>query len=130
MLLQLSQYQLTIDLLEEPDNIDYFHFIPTPYNFTNWEDVVRMVQQYLILLTCQTRTLLFRTPPPLFVIDDSSWKNAAESLTVALTLTLGGVRKCNSAYSSLSFMTSLPRLKRILPTSSSGFCYWFLTKES
>ena len=90
MLLQLSQYQLTIDLLEEPDNIDYFHFIPTPYNFTNWEDVVRMVQQYLILLTCQTRTLLFRTPPPLFVIDDSSWKNAAESLTVALTLTLGG----------------------------------------
>ena len=39
--------------------------------------------------------LHFRTPP--IVIDDSSWKNAAESFTVALTLTLGGVRKCNSA---------------------------------
>ena len=35
------------------------------------------------------RALLhFRTPP--IVIDDSSWKNAAESFTVALTLTLGG----------------------------------------
>ena len=36
--------------------------------------------------------LHFRTPPPtpLIVIDDSSWKNAAESFTVALTLTLGG----------------------------------------
>ena len=32
--------------------------------------------------------LHFHTPP--FVIDDSSWKNAAESFTVALTLTLGG----------------------------------------
>ena len=92
MLLQLSQYQLTIDLLEEPSNIDYSHFIPTPYNFTKWEDAVRMVQQYLTLLTCQTRKLFFRTPP-LFVIDDSSWKNAAESFTVALTLTL----KCNSS---------------------------------
>ena len=30
----------------------------------------------------------FRTPP--FVIDDSSWKSAAESFTIALTLTLGG----------------------------------------
>ena len=29
-------------------------------------------------------------PPPPIVIDDSSWKNAAESFTVALTLTLGG----------------------------------------
>ena len=30
-------------------------------------------------------------PPPLpIVIDDSSWKNAAESFNVALTLTLGG----------------------------------------
>ena len=33
--------------------------------------------------------LHFHTPPPI-VIDDSSWKNAAESFTVALTLTLGG----------------------------------------
>ena len=34
--------------------------------------------------------------PPI-VIDDSSWKNTAESFTIALTLTLGGgVRKCNS----------------------------------
>ena len=32
--------------------------------------------------------LHFRTPP--IVIDDSSWKNAAESFAVALTLTLGG----------------------------------------
>ena len=32
--------------------------------------------------------LHFHTPH--IVIDDSSWKNAAESLTVALTLTLGG----------------------------------------
>ena len=29
---------------------------------------------------------------PLIVIDDSSWKNAAESFTVALTLTLGGYK--------------------------------------
>ena len=43
--------------------------------------------------------LHFRTPP--IVIDDSSWKNAAESFTVALTLTLGGVQKCNSADVSL-----------------------------
>ena len=34
--------------------------------------------------------LHFRTPPTSFVIDDSSWKNAAESLTVALTLIQGG----------------------------------------
>ena len=49
------------------------------------------------------RALLhFRTP--LIVIDDSSWKNAAESFTVALTLTLRGVRKCNSAdFSVLNF---------------------------
>ena len=32
-------------------------------------------------------------PPPPIVIDDSSWKNAAESFTVALTLTLGGGTK-------------------------------------
>ena len=37
-------------------------------------------------------------PPPPIVIDDSSWKNAAESFTVALTLTLGGVRKCNAPF--------------------------------
>ena len=29
-------------------------------------------------------------PPPPIVIDDSSWKNEAESFIVALTLTLGG----------------------------------------
>ena len=29
-------------------------------------------------------------PPPPIVFDNSSWKNAAESFTVALTLTLGG----------------------------------------
>ena len=33
-------------------------------------------------------TLLHFCTPPI-VIDDSSWKNAAESFTVALTLTLG-----------------------------------------
>ena len=42
--------------------------------------------------------LHFPTPPPPIVIDDSSWKNAAESFTVALTLTLGGVRKCNTPF--------------------------------
>ena len=37
------------------------------------------------------RALLhFRIPP--IVTDDSSWKNAAESFTVALTLTLGGTK--------------------------------------
>ena len=39
-------------------------------------------------LVNKTALLHFRTPP--FVIDDSLWKNAAESFTVALTLTLGG----------------------------------------
>ena len=34
--------------------------------------------------------LHFHTPP--IVIDDSSLKNAAESFTVALTLTLGGMK--------------------------------------
>ena len=35
-------------------------------------------------------------PPPPIVIDDSSWKNTAESFTVALTLSLPrGVGKCN-----------------------------------
>ena len=46
-------------------------------------------------LPVQNKTLLFVTSifrfriPPI-VIDDSSWKNVAESFTVALTLTLGG----------------------------------------
>ena len=35
--------------------------------------------------------LHFRIPHS-FVIDDSSWRNAAESFTVALTLTLGGTK--------------------------------------
>ena len=56
-------------------------------------------RQNFLLKTLQEdllELLHFRTPP--IVIDDSSWKNAAESFTVALTLTLrGGVRKCNSA---------------------------------
>ena len=43
--------------------------------------------------------LHFRTPP--IVIDDSSLKNAAESFTVALTLTLGG-------YESAIAPTTLP----------------------
>ena len=34
--------------------------------------------------------LSYRPAPPPIVIDDSSWKNAAESFTIALTLTLGG----------------------------------------
>ena len=42
----------------------------------------------------KTALLHFRTSPPPsplpIVIDDSSWKSAAESFTVALTLTLGG----------------------------------------
>ena len=32
--------------------------------------------------------LHFRTPLPRFFIDDSSWRNAAESFTIALTLIL------------------------------------------
>ena len=40
-------------------------------------------------------TIALSYPPPP-VIDDSSLKNAAESFTVALTLTLGGTKKCNS----------------------------------
>ena len=39
--------------------------------------------------------LHFRTPP--IVIDDS-WKNAAESFTVALTLTLGGYESAIAPY--------------------------------
>ena len=35
-------------------------------------------------------TIALLYPPSPIVIDDSSWKNAAESFTVALTLTLGG----------------------------------------
>ena len=49
-------------------------------------------QEILVLLH-------FPTPPPPFtpsVIDDSSWKNMAESFTIVLILTLGGGRKCNS----------------------------------
>ena len=34
--------------------------------------------------------LSYPPPPPPIVFDNSSWKNAAESFTVALTLTLGG----------------------------------------
>ena len=38
-------------------------------------------------------------PPPFpIVIDDSSWKNAAESFTVALTLTLGGYESAIAPY--------------------------------
>ena len=39
--------------------------------------------------------LLYPPPSPApysIVIDDSSWKNAAESFAVALTLTLGGTK--------------------------------------
>ena len=43
--------------------------------------------------------------PPI-VIDDSSWKNAAESFTVALTLTLGG-------YESAIAPLNIPRAFRI-----------------
>ena len=42
---------------------------------------------------CHYCSALLHSPPPVprpIVIDDSSWKNAAESFTVALTLTLGG----------------------------------------
>ena len=39
------------------------------------------------------------TPPPPFVIDDSSWKNAAESFTIALTLTLGGYESAIAPHS-------------------------------
>ena len=39
-------------------------------------------------------------PPPPTVIDDSSWKNAAESFTVALTLTLGGYESAIAPFKS------------------------------
>ena len=39
-------------------------------------------------IECLIGTIALSYPP--IVIDDSSWKNAAESFAVALTLTLGG----------------------------------------
>ena len=36
--------------------------------------------------------------PPI-IIDDSSWKNAAESFTLALTLTIGGYESAIAPYS-------------------------------
>ena len=48
-----------------------------------------LIYEILLLTRFDISALLhFRTPR--IVIDDSSWKNAAESFTVALTLTLGG----------------------------------------
>ena len=45
------------------------------------------------------RYCTFVPPPPFpIVIDDSSWKNAAESFTVALTLTLGGYESAIAPY--------------------------------
>ena len=41
-----------------------------------------------MVLVVKMALLHFRTPS--IVTDDSSWKNAAECFTVALTLTLGG----------------------------------------
>ena len=41
----------------------------------------------------QSENFFFLHPPATpIVIDDSSWKNAAESFTVALALTIGGYK--------------------------------------
>ena len=63
---------------------------------TIWTLREKEISFNIVLLMCENRSsyikylalLHFRTPP--IVIDDSSWKNAAESFTVTLTLTLGG----------------------------------------
>ena len=44
------------------------------------------------------RYCTFVPPPFPIVIDDSLWKNAAESFTVALTLTLGGYESAIAPY--------------------------------
>ena len=44
--------------------------------------------------------------PPI-VIDDSSWKNAAESFTVALTLTLGGYESAIAPNSLASYISCI-----------------------
>ena len=46
--------------------------------------------QWRIAVVCTIIGAIALSYPPPIVIDDSSWKNAAESFTVALTLTLGG----------------------------------------
>ena len=58
----------------------------------------------------QSKKLLlhFRTPP--IVIDDSSWKNAAESFTVALTLTLGGYESAIAPFWPSNFLFQVLRL--------------------
>ena len=59
----------------------------------SWNQVPELQHEYFMngVKEKEKMALLhFRTPPPPIVIDDSSWKNAAESFTVALTLTLGG----------------------------------------
>ena len=51
----------------------------------------------LYLLDCCTYGAIALSFPPI-VIDNSSWKNAAESFTVALTLTLGGYESAIAPY--------------------------------
>ena len=51
----------------------------------------KMKEQNIIWAVDHFSALLHFRPPPI-VIDDSSWKNAAESFTVALTLTIGGYK--------------------------------------
>ena len=53
---------------------------------------------YLVCYNESKALLHFRTPP--IVIDDSSWKNAAESFTVALTLPLGGYESAIAPFKS------------------------------
>ena len=56
----------------------------------SYGDTKRRCVRYLTPDPSPLALLHFLNPPCRFVIDDSSWKNAAESFTAALTLTLGG----------------------------------------
>ena len=55
----------------------------------------QQVKGYIAKISAIALSYPHPSPAPI-VIDDSSWKNAAESFTIPLTLTIGGVRKCNS----------------------------------
>ena len=61
-----------------------------PRNFAKFTENTCARVSLLMELQVKGRCCTFVPPPLPIVIDDSSWKNAAESFTVALTLTLGG----------------------------------------
>ena len=73
----------------------FYELSHIPVKFYNWllvflekAQTTSTKQNFIIRYQYFSVLLHFRTPP--IVIDDSSWKNVAESFTVALTLTLGG----------------------------------------